>query len=159
MISVDEQYLDRVVRHLLILRYHLAESVPRIPYAAILSAAHVAKMLDPLGADTVSSPDFRMSARQSLLVPESRFTSHTRGYAGRKLGIAQIYLCDFGNYLARFFGRYFALVGPRVAGARIAECPNPNQKSQERARLKKYRSWLGLKTWNKGCYWCAKLWD
>jgi hypothetical protein len=33
---------------------------------------YVAKMLDPLAADTDSSPDFRMSARRSLLVPESR---------------------------------------------------------------------------------------
>ena len=29
------------------------------------------------------------------------------------------------------------------------ECPSPDQKSQERVRLKKYRSWLGLKTRNK----------
>ena len=41
----------------------------------------------------------------------------------------------------------------------IAECQSPDQKSQERVRLKKYRSWLGLKTRNKRCYWCAKLWD
>ena len=43
-----------------------------------LSAARVAKMLDPLGAETDSSPDFRMSDCRSLLAPESGFTSHTR---------------------------------------------------------------------------------
>jgi hypothetical protein len=59
--------------------------------------------------------------------------------------------------LRDFLVQYFALVGPRVPGARIAECPNSGQKSQECARLKKYRSWLGLKTRNQGCYWCAKL--
>src|SRR5271165_7239898 len=40
----------------------------------------------------------------------------------------------------------------------IAECQSPDQKSQERVQLKKCRSWLGSKTRNKGCYWCAKLW-
>jgi hypothetical protein len=39
-----------------------------------------------------------MSARRSLLVPESRFTSHTRGYAGRKL--------DEDKFV--FFGLVFA---------------------------------------------------
>ena len=41
----------------------------------------------------------------------------------------------------------------------IAECQSPDQKSQEHVRLKKYRSWLGSKTRNKRCYWCARLWD
>ncbi len=58
--------------------------------------------------------------------------------------------------LLRALVQYFAL-GPRVPGARIAECRNSGQKSQDRARLKKYRSWLGSKTRNQGCYWCAKL--
>ena len=39
----------------------------------------------------------------------------------------------------------------------IAECQSPDQKSQERVRLKKYRSWLGLKTQTKGPYALAEL--
>ena len=41
----------------------------------------------------------------------------------------------------------------------ITECQSPDQKLQEHVRLKKYRSWLGSKTRNKRCYWCARLWD
>src|ERR1700693_5960640 len=57
------------------------------------------------------------------------------------------------------FWSIFCVVVPRVPDACLAECPSPGQKSQERARLKKYLSWLGLKMRNKGCYWCAKLSD
>jgi hypothetical protein len=40
---------------LLILRYYLAETSSRIPYAAILSAAHVANMLDPFEGPRVTA--------------------------------------------------------------------------------------------------------
>jgi hypothetical protein len=77
----------------------LAELVPGIPYAAILSAADVAKMLDPLGADTDSSPDFRMSARRSLLVPESRLSVGKGVMQDNNLGetnfVFWLSLCEF----------------------------------------------------------------
>ena len=81
-----------------------------------------------------------MAAEATLKHP--LLTSHTRGYAGLKFGETKSIWCDFGNYLLRCFGRYFARSALRPLCLSRASAPK-NSESEPSCHVR-FRTSFGI---------------